>query len=434
MEEQPRARSILELLTHRNPHVILSPDGGINTHNPLFLWPRKVKKWEEFCFENLEKIYEGQLMSAARSPRFSLPCYPFVLNKDCRIEDEPMTTSLISKWNDTIVSAALDAVKDELNPSIWVQKASKPDQSALAPKIEAKGTKKTAKISLRPDSGAYSIHEQDQETKEERFPKDYKYAGCWNSLKIRNGEHVDTDTGEWRPGFVRRNDNMPIRQAYTYSVLFQCRYGCILTTAEAFIFRIRPLDQSPEAKGRSDKKATPQEAVKESGLMEYASIPWRHGTDENNDKYNKLTVNLALWVLHVLAGNNHKILQNYPELRTEKLSPPVCRPEKTQQKSHPKRPRESEGSHSPKSSSGKRQKVHVSHDRIYLSFADDLPFKVEPNVEGSTTERDSSDDDDDDDDDGGGGGDDEDVEKEVELQQPRERLRPRKTGPGKYKC
>ena len=247
MESIPKAKSILEFLTHRNPHVTLSPEPSPNTHNPNFFWPREVRKWDEFSFENLEKIYDGQLMSAARTPRDALPHYPSILGKDCRIEDEPTTTSLIAKWNDQIVSVALEAVKDELNPSIWVQKASKPDQSDNAPKVI-----------LRPDAGAYSIHEQNHREKKERFPKDYKCARSWNGLKLRNGEHVDKRTGEWRPGSVRRNDTMPIRQAYTYSVEFGCRYGCLLTTDEAFIFRIRPRDEcSGECQSAPHSTRTP---------------------------------------------------------------------------------------------------------------------------------------------------------------------------------
>ncbi|KAI0503068.1 hypothetical protein F5B22DRAFT_576462 [Xylaria bambusicola] len=365
MEGNPKARSILEFLTHRNPHVVLSPDSNPNTHNPDFYWPREVRKWDEFHFENLEKIYEGQLMNAARAPRYALLHYPSILVKDCRIEDEPMTTSLITKWNDSIVSIALEAVKDELNPCIWVQKASKPDRSDHK-----------QKVALRPDAGAYSIHEQDHRTKKERFPKDHKCARSWTSLKIRNGEHVDKRTGEWRPGRIRRNDTMPIRQAYTYSVEFGCRYGCLLTTEEAFVFRIRPRDQYSAEPGSAEELLAPQEAVKTRGLMEYVSIPWRHGTDENNDKYQKLTVNLALWVLHVLAGNHHQILDDYPDLHTEKLVLPIDMSEPTRRVGR-KRSVESERDRELKCYPQKRTKTKISPDRMYLSFSTDAPSGTE---------------------------------------------------------
>ncbi|KAF2973059.1 hypothetical protein GQX73_g619 [Xylaria multiplex] len=423
MEDGPRAGSIFELLTHRNPHVILSPESGTNTHNQSYFWPRKIKKWEEFHFENLDKIYGGLLMNVARNPRDNLPHYPFILGKDCRISDEPTTTNLISKWNDTVVSAALDAVKGELNPSIWIQKASKPKQSTNTPNSGSKGKKKDdVKISLRPDSGAYSVHEENPENGEERFPKDYKYAGSWSSLKVRNGQHVDIDTGEWKPGFVQRNDNMPIRQAYTYSVLFQCRYGCILTTEEAFIFRIGPIEQNSEsAEGGSSINLNPQQIVRTKGLMEYVSIPWTHGTENNTDNYNKLTVNLALWVLHILAGNHHRILKKYPELSAEKLASPIIKSENLKQESGRKRLKEPEGPWPRNPYRQKRSKTDASQDDIYLSFSGGLPLGVEPSVDDSATERNSSHDDKDD------------VDSEAELQVPRI-LRPRHYKPGRYKC
>lgn len=110
--------------------------------------------------------------------------------------------------------------------------------------------------------------------------------------------------------------------------------------------------------------------------MEYVSIPWKHGTDENNDQYKKLTVNLALWVLHILAGNHHQILGDYPDLHAEKLVLPVSPSENTREV-HRKRSRESEGDWLPKRYPQKRKKVEVSPDRIYLSFNTDVPFGTE---------------------------------------------------------
>jgi hypothetical protein len=97
MEQKPRAQSIFEFLTHRNPHVHLSPESSSNTHNETYFWPRQIKKLEEFSFENLDNFYAGQLMHVARYTRDTLPPYPFILEKDRRISDEPTTANLISK-------------------------------------------------------------------------------------------------------------------------------------------------------------------------------------------------------------------------------------------------------------------------------------------------------------------------------------------------
>lgn len=54
------------------------------------------------------------------------------------------------------------------------------------------------------------------------------------------------ESGEWRDESCL-NDNFawPVRQAYTYSIQHMCRYGCILTCNEAFIFRVKPRDEEP---------------------------------------------------------------------------------------------------------------------------------------------------------------------------------------------
>lgn len=56
-------------------------------------------------------------------------------------------------------------------------------------------------------------------------------------------------------------------------------------------------------------------------MMEYASIPWSNhcgGTDEIPD--GKWTVNLVLWFLHILAGNEHHIDWEYELLSAQQLS------------------------------------------------------------------------------------------------------------------
>lgn len=53
--------------------------------------------------------------------------------------------------------------------------------------------------------------------------------------------------------------------------------------------------------------------------MEFVSIPWRNGCDENHENYRAWTVNLALWFTHILAGNHYKLDWRYPALRDEKI-------------------------------------------------------------------------------------------------------------------
>lgn len=60
--------------------------------------------------------------------------------------------------------------------------------------------------------------------------------------------------------------------------------------------------------------------------MEFVSIPWGNGCDEDHENYRAWTVNLALWFTHILAGNNYRIDWGYPHLRDEKIVEPPQQP------------------------------------------------------------------------------------------------------------
>ncbi|KAI1318981.1 hypothetical protein F5Y16DRAFT_414336 [Xylariaceae sp. FL0255] len=170
---------------------------------------------------------------------------------------------------------------------------------------------------LQPDGGAISLVEDMEGTDafEEHFPKEIKTAYNWSSQALRNGELTDAETGEWIGSKGQSNRNAPIRQAYTYCVNYRCRYGCILTTEEAFIFRIRPRE-NPSGEAHDIDLL---EQVKFHGLMEFVSVPWGNGCEKLHHEYRQWTVNLALWFTHVLAGNSHKLDWGYKRLCEERL-------------------------------------------------------------------------------------------------------------------
>ena len=67
--------------------------------------------------------------------------------------------------------------------------------------------------------------------------------------------------------------------------------------------------------------------------MEYVSIPWENHRRGKHEDYDALTVNLALWFVHILAGNAHEIDWNYPDLLEEKLITGVCTASSASEKS-----------------------------------------------------------------------------------------------------
>ncbi|KAG9495064.1 hypothetical protein J7337_013297 [Fusarium musae] len=59
-----------------------------------------------------------------------------------------------------------------------------------------------------------------------------------------------------------------------------------------------------------------------NGLMEYVSIPWENYSKGQRPSLDIWTVNLALWFMHVLAGNNFEVEWSYVDLTAETLVAP----------------------------------------------------------------------------------------------------------------
>jgi hypothetical protein len=55
--------------------------------------------------------------------------------------------------------------------------------------------------------------------------------------------------------------------------------------------------------------------------LEYVSIPWDNHCQGDLEVYNKWTVNLALWFLHVVGGNSSDVQWRYQPLKEETAPP-----------------------------------------------------------------------------------------------------------------
>lgn len=269
----PPAKSIFEYLTTQNPKVIHpEPTSKSLSNSPKWFFPAQVTRWGDFNFETFAAIERGVLIDEARRMDRPPLSYSAISQKyDCVVADESATTRLLDRWNEVIVRTALLSVRHTLHPSIWVSGVRRQEKQeggerqleiALSRRAKRKQpprkkphrvnkSKKTSLSRLRPDSGAishdaplYPEGSPDHPLSRERFPKEYKTASKWKSECIEAGDLFDSN-GEWRDGALNKNNAMPIKQAYTYCVTYGCRYGCILTCGEAFIFRVRPRAQLP---------------------------------------------------------------------------------------------------------------------------------------------------------------------------------------------
>lgn len=238
MAADDRAKTIFQLLTSDNCRVVHEPPPDKkNTKGRGWYGPTQLKEWEEFNFSTLESIYDGKLMEEARKSRNTLPHYPTLSLTDDRVTDERTTVSVLTKWNHTIVNAALEAVQDPLHPSLWVHWKGISNWHDFASSLD-KGQKTREGV---PDGGAIAACESGPasvDTAKERLPKEYKPALKWHSRSLHRLVNED---GRWIGINNIHNDAMPLRQAFTYCVEKGCRYGCIVSTQEAFIFRIRPI-------------------------------------------------------------------------------------------------------------------------------------------------------------------------------------------------
>ncbi|KAL2675058.1 hypothetical protein Neosp_011238 [[Neocosmospora] mangrovei] len=321
MESRPPATSIFELLTAKNPELVhIEPDNKNLTSSRNYFYPKELQPWDEFNFETLEDVFAGTLLREARQNDRSLPAFPTLIPElDCVISDEKSTTSLIVKWNEAIVNMALISIRDDFHPSLWSSKTRKHEKQDAEPSPARRGKRKQPPrrssqahrvqkprknrlSALRPDSGAVyhalSPEEQGSSKTKERFPKEYKPATKWRSEKFFRSGFLN-NKGKMRKGMIMQNYCMPIGQAFTYCLAHACRYGCILTCGEAFIFRALT------------------KSLRDDGLLEYVSIPWTNHHQDDADSYKDLTVNLAMWFVHVLAGNQYWVDWKYCPLTKE---------------------------------------------------------------------------------------------------------------------
>ncbi|KAH8665242.1 hypothetical protein BGZ60DRAFT_432478 [Tricladium varicosporioides] len=402
MEETTTAKSVFEFLTARNPEVDYpTPSSQSLSSRPNWFRPKQLKLWCEFSFQTLEAMYGGRLMDEARQKGRPLPPYPYLKPAiDCVIDNESTTLNLLTKWNHTIVTASLDVTKT-FHPCDWVPRGRGAKTESSGP-IETEnkikhppgrrckdirdGNKKPSSTRLIPDAGgcssSYRNSPRGPSAAAEQLPKEYKTASKWRSSDVLQGKFIDK-TGSWIPGTRRSNKTKPIEQIYTYCVNLGCRYGCILTTGEAFIFRIKPRTAKPGIANLSSPGSIKelQTTLANDGLMEYVSVPWDNHSSGDLDKYKNLTVNLALWFIHILAGNRHEISWDYGALTSEKPKPqpnlPATAPEPSQVASSLKRSNESQRdplSRGLRSLSKKRKRRVLDEDAIHFSFSGDQEF------------------------------------------------------------
>lgn len=274
----------------------------------------------EFEYDTLKSIYRGALHEVLEChftlDKFTVPELPF-----CQIHDEDSLVSLIVKWNQSVVSNALSAAQSHLDGRlphkvIYMSKGGqaqypgnhsglRPDWAGVKPSIAAINTSSTKAQNV--------------------LPGETKLSRKWSSTKIEP-ERVEgiMEKQEWF---------LPLSQIFSYCVRANARYGYIITDKELVVIRVRPTGQSDALNSQAPldtigtiiededdhaiKKVhsikaegeTPMAQAMATGVLEYRAIPWQDHADRS------MTVNLALWWLHMMAADSSAIHDRYPSLR-----------------------------------------------------------------------------------------------------------------------
>lgn len=367
------AKSIIEYLTQENPRLIVPTRIKSQSRNEEWHTPEKVEKWKDFDFSVLRTILNGKLWTECQQSRSPTIAYPLeLLEEERKCEDEKSAERILTSWTVRMVNKALDLVKQSLHPAIWVTGKSRRWE---APKITKAKTNVPQTNLEEPRPGTrrgrsqqdtqqtahhYHLRRKSKETEKtqpsgtkrsrssstaerpvkrvrslvpdgwgicsdddlvNRLPSDVK--GSWKSRRVtkRDGKYFDGE-GYWRDGMSTEDQARPLRQIYTYCVEANARYGFLITCEEVLLVRVSPLSQASAGGDDLSPEELIQESMIEHGRLEYKSVRWgaHRGTHEKLDDFQQLTINLSLWTLFILAGNNWQIGWNYQPLEQECLA------------------------------------------------------------------------------------------------------------------
>jgi len=340
-----------DYLRRENPTLVCRacPPGSNTTSRIVeYLIPDHIKDWTDFQYESLRSIYGGVLNQVLES-EFLCQDFSAIPQKPFReIYDERSLESLLTKWNHSVVSEALSKAQEQLytnhsNMTIYmatggqsripelVKEKRFPDWAGIQPALsqaDVQGTK-ISSINI--------------------LPGDTKVSKKWLSDDIVDGA-LDTD-------YTPDNWQRPLKQVYTYCVRANARYGYIITDKELVVIRIGPSTQeetpasTQESSQGFDVAQTNSEMLeaesskgcfeydegnhytlptpifnklkRDGGMLEYKAIPWTNGNEGNPLRaHDSMTVNLALWWLHMMASVSSTIKERYAPLR--EIAPPSC--------------------------------------------------------------------------------------------------------------
>lgn len=259
---EPIQGPAITLLTYRNPNLKKDDQQfGAVTKNPDYtpLIDSNIEIWEDFTYENITAAFHNVLQN-----------------------DEILQASVIEdREGSPSVIISEDAVDDVT--SWWnVQVCRKPLKKGAAIIQEQLGLPESS-ITFQLNKGAVLAQNGNGTTGKPD----------WVIFNRENGKVVPLVCGENKLSTKWNSDKhklrkafqgnwiWPFRQVLTYCVATRTRYGCLMTPDELVVLRVY-LNGSGQS---------------ESWNVQYKAIPW-------DDSGNKLTINLGIWALGMMALNS----------------------------------------------------------------------------------------------------------------------------------
>ncbi|KAI1330262.1 hypothetical protein F5Y16DRAFT_396554 [Xylariaceae sp. FL0255] len=308
-----KAGTLYDYLVRPNPAIQLqeclteSPYYTKSTRYPV---PRYIRKWTEFNATTIQKLF-NQRLKRALDNESSLHDFSHIHASYCRIHDEDSLEALLVKSNQSIILESLEHTsQDLLLQGVSMVRGGQAqlyhtwrDRAKTDPKVRPEGVAKMRSKWCPDWAGLVDVHGNNN-----ILPGDTKLSRNWRSEDLKDfigkrGQRALKDDST--PSVL-----WPIRQLLHYCIESHMRYGYIITDEELVIMRIRPIERYIQGATIDDLHG----AVHDKPFVEFQSIPWQRDYLSRT-----LSVNLALYVLFILAANNGLLDWRYNSLVDEKL-------------------------------------------------------------------------------------------------------------------
>jgi hypothetical protein len=328
----PIERPLLVELSTKPPrlrHNRHQSQSTANTTGDHWLIPVEIIPWKDFSFYSLELSCGGKYFEALNN------CYVQPLHFENHMEVpyeftcEASLEVYLMKWTHSIVDYALRQTQEKCDPFTAPHIAMRPgceaqirpvpkNPSLVAPKKKNyappdSGQKPYRKsVDLNPDWSAIYIlpWAEGQEKPANILPGDTKLHFKWKSQDIKRTMSSDLKA-QW---------TKPLRQLVTYCIMAESRYGYIITNCELVVLRMSYTGTTSLRRVKNESMMTP---IDESVHKDEYKVEWKAISFDTHDETGQameMTVNLALWWLHMLAMNDRSIQSSYCSLATEKLN------------------------------------------------------------------------------------------------------------------